>query len=159
MRNNKDIFIKLDNFKFNFRVATMIQYKNKVLIQKSDKDNFYSLIGGKVQRKERTVEAIKREVKEEIGFNIDEKRCKLSRICENFFCYNSMEYHELLFIYFIELNGDDAIEKNSDFKCIDKSTTKMCWINIKDLKDIDLRPKEAKTIIGDINLKHIIISE
>jgi len=156
--SNKDVFIKLDNFKFNFRVAAIIQYKDKVLIQKSDKDVFYSLIGGKVQQKERTLEALKREVKEEIGFNIDEKRCKLSRICENFFCYNSIEYHELLFIYFIELNEYDDIEKQNDFKCIDKATTKMCWTNINDLKNIDLRPKEAKQIVNDTELKHIIIT-
>lgn len=157
--SSKDVFIKLDNFKFNFRVAAIIQYKDKVLIQKSDKDGFYSLIGGKVQQKERTIEALKREVKEEIGFNIDEKRCKLSRICENFFCYNSIEYHELLFIYFIELNEYDDIEKDNDFMCTDKATTKMCWINIIDLKNIDLRPKEAKQIVNDTELKHIIITE
>lgn len=157
--SSKDVFIKLDNFKFNFRVAAIIRYKDKVLIQKSDKDGFYSLIGGKVQQKERTIEALKREVKEEIGFNIDEKRCKLSRICENFFCYNSIEYHELLFIYFIELNEYDDIEKDNDFMCTDKATTKMCWTNIIDLKNIDLRPKEAKQIVNDTELKHIIITE
>ena len=157
--NDKDVFIKLDGFKFNFRVAAIMQYKDKVLIQKSCKDDFYGLIGGKVQQKERTVDALKREIEEEIGFYINEKRCKLSRVCENFFHYNLTEYHELLFIYFIELNEDDDIEKNNDFMCIDKKTTKMCWKKIKELEGIDLRPKEAKPILNNTNLKHIIITE
>lgn len=157
--NNKDIFIKLDDFKFNFRVAALIQYKDKVLIQKSEKDDFYGLIGGKVQQKERTVDALIREIKEEIGFCIDEKRCELSRVCENFFCYNSTKYHELLFIYFIKLNEDDSIQKYKDFLCIDKLTTKMCWINLSELKEVDLRPKEAKQIVSNSDLKHLIINE
>ena len=157
--NDKDIFIKQDNFKFNFRVAAILKYNDKVLIQKSDKDSFYSLIGGKVQQREKTVYAIKREIKEETGFCVDEKRCKLSRICENFFNYNSIEYHELLFIYFIELNEEDNIQKHTNFTCTDKPTTKMCWINIEELKNIDLRPKEAKKILDNSQLKHIIITE
>ena len=157
--NDKDIFLKLDNFKFNFRVAAIMQYNDKILIQKSEKDSFYGLIGGKVQQKERTIDALKREIKEEINFNVDEKKCKLSRVCENFFIYNSTEYHELLFIYFIELNEDDNIQKHSDFTCVDKTTTKMCWININELENIDLRPKEAKQILDNNSLKHIIINE
>ena len=131
--NDKDVFIKLDGFKFNFRVAAIMQYKDKVLIQKSCKDDFYGLIGGKVQQKERTVDALKREIEEEIGFYINEKRCKLYE--------------------------DDDIEKNNDFMCIDKKTTKMCWKKIKELEGIDLRPKEAKQILNNTNLKHIIITE
>lgn len=157
--SDKDVFIKEGNFKFNFRVAILIRYNKKVLVQKSEKDRFYSLIGGKVQKNEKTLEAIKREVKEELGFEIEDKRCIISRICENFFEYNSIRYHEILFIYNIELKDKDDIEKDKDFECKDKETTKMCWINIEDLKDIDLRPKEAKEIVNNINLKHMVINE
>ena len=157
--NSKDIFIKLDNFKFNFRVAALIQYNDKVLLQKSEKDSFYGLIGGKVQQREKTFNALKREVKEELNFDINKEKCKLSRLCENFFVYNSIEYHELLFIYYIKLDDTDNIEKSKNFVCNDKKTTMMCWIDVKDLKNIDLRPKEAKQMVNDTELKHIIINK
>lgn len=154
-----DIHINKENEKFNFRVAAIFKYKNKILIQKSEKDSFFSLIGGKVKLGETTFDALKREVKEEINMEINKQRSNLLRICENFFSYNFKKYHELLFIYCIEIDDDDKIEKNEDFICFDKATTKMCWINQEKLNSIDLRPKEAKDIILDNKLKHIVIRD
>ena len=47
----KDIIIKDDesNFKFNFRVAGIFVNDNKILLQKCEKDDYYSLIGGRVK--------------------------------------------------------------------------------------------------------------
>lgn len=87
MKEN-DICINNENAKFNFRVAAIFRYNNKVLIQKSEKDDFYGLIGGRVKLGEKTIEALKRKIKEEVDFDIKEENCKLLRVCENFFSYN-----------------------------------------------------------------------
>lgn len=153
-----DISMMMDGYKFNYRVAAIFEYGDKVLIQKSDKDTFYSLIGGRVKFNETSLQAIKREIKEEIGFSVEEN-IKLARVYENFFEYNSTRYHELLFIYVIQIKSYDEIEKQKDFLCCDKSTTKMTWIAKSQLNGIDIRPAEIKQIFGENSLKHGIILE
>lgn len=154
---NKDIVIKDGKNKFNYRVAGIFEYDNKLLIQKSDKDTFYSLIGGRVKFNETSREAIKREIKEEIKFAVKEEKLKLVRIYENFFKYGPARYHELLFIYVIKVQDDDELEKNCDFYCSDKPTTKMLWIHKEKLQDMDIRPKEIKQVFSDDCLKHGVI--
>ena len=70
-----DISFKYENLKgkFNFRVAAFIQNGEKLLLQKSDKDSFYGLIGGRVSFGETTFEAIIREVNEETEVTLNDK--------------------------------------------------------------------------------------
>lgn len=157
MKGN-DICINNENAKFNFRVAAIFRYNNKVLIQKSEKDDFYGLIGGRVKLGEKTIEALKREIKEEVDFDVKEENCKLLRVCENFFSYNFKKFHELLFIYCIDIEDKDNIEKQ-DFVCFDKNTTKMCWFKQEKIQDIDIRPKEIKDALLSNKLEHIIIDD
>lgn len=157
MKDN-DICINNENAKFNFRVAAIFRYKNKVLIQKSEKDNFYGLIGGRVKLDEKTIEALKREIKEEVDFDVKEENCKLLRVCENFFSYNFKKFHELLFIYCVEIEDEENIEKQ-DFVCFDKTTTKMCWFKQEKIQDIDIRPKEIKEALLSNKLEHIVIDD
>ena len=89
----KDIIIKDDesNFKFNFRVAGIFVNDSKILLQKCEKDNYYSLIGGRVKYGETTIEALIREIQEEIGIKVNNKETKLINVSENFFKYNGKE--------------------------------------------------------------------
>ena len=157
--DNKDICIKDGNEKFNFRVAAVLRYNNKILIQKGKKDNFFSLVGGRVRLGEKTIEALIREIKEEINLVVSEEKCKLMRVCENFFEFDSKKFHEILFIYSVEINEQDEIEKEKEFVCFDKPTTKMLWINENDVEELEIRPKETKNIIHDNNLKHLVITK
>lgn len=77
-----DILFKYENLKgkFNFRVAAFIQNGEKFLLQKSDKDSFYGLIGGRVSFGETTFEAIKREVNEETGVTLIDENINLFKI-------------------------------------------------------------------------------
>ncbi|MDO5557696.1 MAG: NUDIX domain-containing protein [Clostridia bacterium] len=157
--NNDDIVFKNDNIKFNYRVAGIFEYNNKYLIQKSEKDDFYSLIGGKVKFGEKTVSALEREVMEEIGFEIPKDKTRLIRVCENFFQYSSTRYHEILFIYLIDIREDDIIEKQKSFRCVDKDTTMMLWKSEQEIEKLDLRPENSKDILKNKELKHEVIVE
>ena len=109
----KDIVIKDEqsNFKFNFRVAGMFINGNKILLQKCKKDNYYSLIGGRVKYGETTFEALKREIEEELGIKISKRNTKLTNVSENFFNYEGKRFHELLFIYKINSKQMNEIEE------------------------------------------------
>ena len=79
MSNSNDLVFKNEelNFKFNFRVAAIIVNNDEYLIQKTDGNDYYSLIGGHVQFGESTEETIIREINEEIGITISPKDIKL----------------------------------------------------------------------------------
>lgn len=147
---DKNIIIKDDNFRFNFRVAGIFINNNKILLQSTTSDTYLFLPGGRVQYNETTKDAIKREMAEEIGINIQDSELTLIHVVENFFKHNEKDYHEILFVYLInnkDINGKELIE------VIDKDEAINKWYSIDELKYLDVRPKE---IINNINTNQII---
>ena len=89
MKKNDVSYLNEDGTKkFNYRVALLAVNDNKILLQKSEKDSYYSLIGGRVQLFEDSEQAIKREVEEETGILLNSSEIKLVNIVENFFTFN-----------------------------------------------------------------------
>lgn len=152
----KDIIIKDEesNFRFNFRVAGIFINDNKILLQKCEKDDYYSLIGGRVKYGETTIEALKREIQEEIGIKINKKEAKLINVSENFFKYNGKEFHELLFIYKI---NDEQINQTSELKTLDKVDVINKWYDISKLNSMDVRSNIITNLIESNKLVHCII--
>lgn len=64
-----DIKIEKDNYKFILRTSVKIhnQDQTKILMWKSPKNNNYMLPGGKIKELEQSIDAIKREIEEELG--------------------------------------------------------------------------------------------
>ena len=64
-----DIKYKNSNYNFAYRVSALIfnKEKTKILLFYGNDTNFYMLPGGKVKELEKSNEAIKREIQEEIG--------------------------------------------------------------------------------------------
>lgn len=65
-----DIKYIKDDFQFLYRVSCLIfnKDKTKVLLFNCEGRHFFLLPGGKVNQKEESLEALKREIKEELGF-------------------------------------------------------------------------------------------
>ena len=68
-----DINFKENDFTFNYRVAAIIRYQDKLLVEKNSEVDYYGLIGGRCKLGEDSITAIKREILEEIN----------DRICKN----------------------------------------------------------------------------
>ncbi len=69
-----DIKYQKDNFQFLYRVSALIynEDESKVLLFNVEGRDFYLLMGGKIEQLEESIEAVKREVKKELGFeNVD----------------------------------------------------------------------------------------
>ena len=143
-------------FKFNFRVAVIANKDNKILLQKCDKDPYYYLIGGRVSLGESTLTAVKREVEEETGIVVRNSELNLINIVENFFVYNEVKFHELLFIY--KLNNKELLEKD-DFKTLDKENSYNVWIDIDKLNELDVRPEIIKDTYNSTDIINTIIGE
>ncbi len=143
--------------KFNFRVACLILGKEKILLQKSSENDYYSLIGGRVKYFEDTKEALIRELKEETGVLISQDEAKLIDIVENFFIYDNTKIHELLFIYKVSNNA--KLMSINNFKTLDKDTSVNLWINISELNKYKIMPSIVKDIINNDKINHEIIKD
>ena len=67
----KDVKYNDDNFFFLYRVSALIfnKDKTKILLFYGNDMDYYMLPGGKVHQLEKSEDAIKREIIEELGFN------------------------------------------------------------------------------------------
>lgn len=139
--DSKNICFKKNGVCFNFRVSCIIKNENRVLLHKKSGDEFWNLIGGRVWLGESSTEAIRREIREELG--TDCKINTLIKVCENFFIMNDTAYHEILMIFSVELTNDVCLEKMEEgliFK----------WFDIADVESLSIKPDFTKTLLlGD----------
>ena len=156
MKKNDISYLNADKtIKFNYRVALLAVHNNKILFQKDDRDDYYSLIGGRVHLLEDSNQAIIREVKEETGIELNINDIKLVKVVENFFKYDNINFHELLFVYKV-----DSVElyKKDNFKTLDKDNVINKWYNIQNISNMDIRPEFIKNCYNDDILKSVIIN-
>ena len=148
-----DIKFEVNDYKFNVRSSCIIKDKkhHKVLLTNmrgiTDHEAFI-LPGGRPELMENTEEAIIREIEEELNLKLT---YKLVSVEENFVKEN--KFHMLEFVYYAEVDNFDNI------KCLDDGWDKFKIIEIKDIDNIDIRPKTVKELIkNDIssNISHNI---
>lgn len=74
---------EINNNRFNARVSAIIYNydKTKILLFKMKDRDFYRLPGGRIELNEDSLSAIKREIIEELGFQLDFQLCAIQ---ENF---------------------------------------------------------------------------
>ena len=78
---------------FNFRAAAVIVQDGRVLLHRADYEVFWSLPGGRVEMLEDSRAALRREMLEELGEEMEIGR--LLWVGENFFEFLGSAYHEL----------------------------------------------------------------
>lgn len=66
-----DITIDVDNYKLKVRTAGVIIHNGKILVHRNINSDHYALIGGRVEIGEDSANTVKREIKEELGKNIE----------------------------------------------------------------------------------------
>ncbi|MCZ4273675.1 NUDIX hydrolase [Maritalea porphyrae] len=84
----------------NVRAVAIIRREGHVLVVREDDDDFVCLPGGRIQRGESSLDAIHREMNEELNAKIEGPQLKY--IIENFFWRYGKKFHEFAFYYEIE---------------------------------------------------------
>ena len=143
-----DITVDVGNYKLNVRVAGIIIHNNKLLVHKDINSDHYALIGGRVKIGEDSETALKRELQEELGKNIEITEY-ISTI-ENFFEMKETKYHEILFVYqaeFIEEEDKKIVYtlKNAE----GKDYLKYEWLDLDKIDQYPLLPKTIKSILKE----------
>lgn len=138
-----DVRIDNNEGKFKFRVCGILEHNGKFLAVKLNKNTFYCLPGGHVELGEDTDTAVKREMKEELGYDI--KINKLVAINQNFFSTESGKpLHEIGFYYLVNaVNQSDINTNDYEREELDKGKIqhlKFKWFTQEELKQIDFKP-------------------
>ena len=132
---DKDINFTFENNRFNYRVGIVIFCESKVLLTKFDAVDFYNIMGGRIKLGESTQVAVKRELKEELDYDLNVPM-ELKIICEDFFEWRGNHVHELNFIYKLEL-PKEYFEKLSNFAILDSDGERVNWFDKNELKKIN----------------------
>ena len=100
-----DLTIDVEGYKLNIRVAGIIIHNNKILTHRDINKDHYCLPGGRIEIGETSEQAIKREIKEELGKDVEIIEYKST--IENFFEFENNKYHEIYFLYKIEFVNEE----------------------------------------------------
>lgn len=150
-----DLSIIIDGVKFNFRVGLLVKMKKQVLVECNQDYDFVVLPGGRVKTLESSEDALIREINEEMKIDLTNYNLEFIGADENFFELDNIKYHELYFIYKIEID-----ENNEDFKDgminYDAKVNYYKWVDILDLKEVNLLPKSLINIIDSNGIHHSI---
>ncbi|MCL2569888.1 MAG: NUDIX domain-containing protein [Firmicutes bacterium] len=145
-----DIRIQTSDKIFHLVVRGIIKQDGKYLVmQVTEPDGNISSFhfpGGHVAFGETTEQAIKREIKEEVGCDID---VKLTFTHENFWVHNNVQYHSIEFYYLatplIKLETKDRIVTEDDHGIIKKLDFR--WLTPAELENFDVRPITIKNMV------------
>lgn len=151
-----DISIELENYKLNVRTCAFIRCKGEILVCEHKNKNYYSLPGGRVKVGEDSKEALLRELKEELNYDLGENDLRITRVIENFFVSKGQNVHEYLFVYLCDL--DESLY-NGDFKNLENENITMNWVKEEAFILFDVEPGVIKGIISNPNVEHIVLKE
>lgn len=127
----------------NVRCAGIIRREGHVLVAREEDDDFVLLPGGRVQRGESSLEAIHREMKEELDADVEAPQ--LRYIVENFFWRHGNQFHEFGFYYEVEAPqhlsfspGDVCFRSEDDgkqlsFEWVPFTANALCAVNLHPL--------------------------
>lgn len=135
--------------RFTYRVAGVCIHNGYVLTHKSEMDDFYALPGGRVEILEFSEDALRREMREELGVEIHLER--LLWIIENLFIYEGRQRHELGLYYLMSLDGAEGLyDKHKTIRCLDAPHLTLQWLPLSELHDFKLLPTLLTSRLFDL---------
>jgi len=134
----RDVSVMIDDVKFNLRAGLMISCDDEVLVEVNPDIDFVTFPGGRVHTLESTKEGLKREIIEEMNYDLPDD-IRLRGLIENFFEYDEKKYHELYFLYKYEIDRNNKLYSNS-LKNEDSEKSYYKWVKKTDLDNVNLLP-------------------
>jgi ADP-ribose pyrophosphatase YjhB (NUDIX family) len=99
--------------RFNYRIVGVALNGNRVLLHRAEHENFWSLPGGRCEPLEPATETLKREMREEMGAEVQVER--LLWVVENFFELGGKTYHELGLYFLMTFAPDSPLYEKTEF--------------------------------------------
>ena len=148
-----NIDFEKNNYRFNARASAIIlnEKKDKILLFKvEDGRDYFLLPGGRIELYEDSLTAIKREVMEELGYDIDFILCSIQ---ENFVIKENVKIIQYRFCYKGIYKGSINTDR---FVCKDNNNQYFYWVDIEQLNNYKVYPESTIKLIKSEKLEHII---
>ena len=143
-----DITIDVGEYKLNVRAAGVIIHNNKILVHKNVNSDHYALVGGRIEIGENSIDTIKREIKEELGKDI-EITGYISTI-ENFFEMKGAKYYEIMFVHRVKfVDEKDKLIEDTLENIEGKDYLKYEWLELDKIENYPLWPKAIRQILKE----------
>ncbi|MBQ3904321.1 MAG: NUDIX domain-containing protein [Eubacterium sp.] len=154
-----DLTFKCENGIFNYRVCAVIKYGDKLLAMKNNNTPYYFLPGGRVALHESADNAIKRELKEELGINA--KIIRPLWFAQSFFLEDECKekFHELCVYYLVDVTDTDLINHKRIIGLETKNNEIFEWLSISSLKEQYLYPLFIKEKINSLPESFELLTE
>ncbi len=145
-----DLKLTIDDIILNIRVGIIFKYHNRVMIEiRKDRVGNSVIPGGRVKIDELRIDALKREVKEEMNYILDESRIKYRKTLEYFFNFDGNKFHEFFFVYEYEMNEKIYEELSRVKENQDNHITDYIFVSFDEFDKVDLLPMEIRDIIKE----------
>lgn len=147
-----------NGIRFKQRVGAIVLDADKRILLVRSPDGFWFLPGGRVEFMESSQEAVRREMKEELGFACTAER--LLWVIEDFYAYQGERVHEIALYYLVRPPQDCAIMDGRQTVTLDEEGTpfEAKWFPLRSLATLDLRPACLIQLLGDIpDVPHHIV--
>lgn len=145
-----DLTVVLDNKKLNIRACALIIHNNKLLVHNNVNESHVALVGGRVKIGESSEDTLKREIKEEMGKEIE--ILEYVSTIENFFDADDMPYHEIMFVYKVDFKNDEDKKIIDSIKNIEgEDELRYDWIDLDKIEEYPLKPQILKSMIKNKN--------
>lgn len=144
----KDVKYIDEKFQFLLRVSVLIFNKemNKVLLFNVEGRKVHMLPGGKAQQLEESLDAVKREIKEELGW--DNLEYSFLCVSEEFVHDKGYDNQQINLIYKAIYNGEIT---EDTFKGLEGDWINFKWVDIEKIDEYDLYPALVKEMVKDPN--------
>lgn len=160
----KDILFHLNDHVFSYRVAGILLRNGKILLQKPIGDTGFAIPGGHVELGETNEQTLKRELKEEIGVDIEVGELKW--VAEIFFPWGDKPCHQICLFYDISLTDETQIPLDGVFvgdEQIEGKNFKMefYWQSVENLNQIEVYPTNIPELMKRYHegVQHFVYKE
>lgn len=148
--------------RFNDRTAAVIVHDGHVLVCREADGDFWFLPGGCCQMMESSHEAVRREIREELGVEATIER--LLWIAENFFVLSRRRFHEIGLYLLVSLpTGSPLLDKTRivAFRVGADLTLEARWCPLTKVSALNLKPAFLRTGLMEVptSPRHLVVDE
>jgi len=134
-----------DHIRFTNRIVGVAYDGDRVLLHRTEADDFWALPGGRAELLETAAETLRREMREEMNEEVSVDR--LVWIAENFFEYGPRSFHEIGFYFLMHLPPDSPLRQKTEPFYGQEGDLKIIfeWFRVETLEQVYLFPTFLRT--------------
>lgn len=143
--------------RFTYRVAAVVVYEGRVLLNREEADSFWFLPGGRCEAMEPSSVALLREMREELGETVTIER--LLWVAENFFTDARGPHHELGLYYLATLPPSSPLLGGTTFRGLEQHIPLVLqWFPLDETAHLPLYPVFLRAGLQNLpdRLEHIV---